>query len=65
MSDLNIYEDSRNRGLEVFLHQPEKEPEDENEKFKINLKIPLCLDRYFHFQIEFFTTKKSKFLEKE
>lgn len=67
MSDININEDSRDRGLEVLLYHPEKNPEqnDENKKFKLNLKLPLCFERYLNFQVEFFMTKKSTFLEKE
>ena len=68
MNDLNIYDDSRNRGLEVLLYQPEKIPEitqDEQRKFKFKLKIPLFFDREFHFQFESFTNKRPKLSGKE
>lgn len=63
MNEINIYEDSRNRGLEILLHHPE-ENLDNDDRFKFKIKIPI-FQWTFNFQIEFFMTKKTKFLEKE
>ena len=68
MNDLNIYDDSRNRGLEVLLYQPENdEPPKPEVKRKCELKftIPLLSNQEFHFQFETFIIKKPKFSGKE
>lgn len=63
MNELNIYDDSRNRGLEVLLYQPEKNSEitqKDQRKFKFKFKIPLFFDREFHFQFESSINKRPK-----
>ncbi len=68
MNDININNDSRNRGLEVLLHQPEKSlqiNQDEQPKFKLKLLLPLLFGREFHFQFETYINKKPKLSEKK
>ena len=66
MKDINIYDDSRNRGLEVLLYKEEekKTPQQEPKKFKLELVIPLPFNREFNFQFETFISKKPKPLGK-
>lgn len=68
MNDLNIYDDSRNRGLEVLLYQPEKiseVTENEQRKFKFKFRFPLFFNREFYLQFESFINIKPKLSEKE
>lgn len=60
MKDINIYSDSRNRGLEVLLYKKEKTLQQESKKFKLELVIPLPFNREFNFQFETFISKKPK-----
>lgn len=63
MNNLNIYDDSRNRGLEVLLYQPEKNeqnPQDENKKFKLKFSLPILFNKVLYFQFESFITNKDK-----
>jgi len=59
VKDINIYNDSRNRGLEVLLHTTEKKQQ-EPKNFKLELAIPLPFNREFNFQFETFIRKKPK-----
>ena len=66
MNELNIYDDSRNRGLEVLLYQPEKDPEiTQEEQPKFKFKIPLFFNRELHFQFDFFIKNIPKFSGKK
>lgn len=68
MNDLNIHNDSRNRGLEVLLHQLEEDSQifqDEQEKFKFKFSVPLLFNREFHFQFESFIKKIPKLSGKD
>lgn len=63
MSDLNIYDDSRNRGLEVLLYSLESEetPNIEvNRKCELNFTIPLLFNQELHFKFKTFITKVPK-----
>jgi hypothetical protein len=63
VNDLNIYDDSRNRGLEVLLYQTEKNSQinqDEQGKFKLKFTLPLPFGREYHFQFESFIIKRPK-----
>lgn len=62
MKELNIYNDTRNRGLEILLYNPEKKEEvqEEPKKFKITISL---FNREFNF--EFYMTRKSKAPEKD
>jgi hypothetical protein len=64
VKDINIHDDSRNRGLEVLLYKQEKESQQESKKFKLELMIPLPFNREFNFQFETFISKKPKSLGK-
>jgi hypothetical protein len=68
VNDLNIYDDSRNRGLEVLLHQIESD-ESPNQEMKrkcgFKFTIPILFNQEFHFQFETFIIKKPKFSGKE
>ncbi|MCJ7647234.1 MAG: hypothetical protein MUP85_01350 [Candidatus Lokiarchaeota archaeon] len=68
MNDLNIYDDSRNRGLEVLLHQIESD-ESPNQEMKrkcgVKFTIPILFNQEFHFKFETFIIKKPKFSGKE
>ena len=66
MNNLNINNDSRNRGLEVLLYQPEKNSQshqNEQSEFKLKFKVPLFFRR--EFQFEFYINKKPKLSEEK
>ena len=68
MNELNIYDDSRNRGLEVLLYQTEKNSEvaqDERRKFKLKFILPLPFGREYYFQFESFIIKRPKISGKD
>ena len=68
MNNLNINNDSRNRGLEVLLYQTEKSlqiHQNEQSEFKLKFKVPLFFRREFHFQFEFYINKKPKLSEEK
>jgi hypothetical protein len=60
VKDINIYNDSRDRGLEVLLYKEEKTLQQEPKKFKLELVIPFPFNREFNFQFETYISKKSK-----
>jgi hypothetical protein len=63
VNELNIYDDSRNRGLEVLLHQIESdELHNQEMKRKCGFKftIPILFNQEFHFQFESFIIKRPK-----
>jgi hypothetical protein len=63
VKQINIYDDTRDRGLEVLLYHKEKELKTEDNKFKLKFLIPLLFNREFNFQFEFYISHKSKLLE--
>ena len=68
MNDLNIYDDSRNRGLEVLLYKLENDEEPTpkvKRKCGIKFTIPLLFNQEFHFQFETFIIKRPIFSGKE
>jgi hypothetical protein len=63
VSDLNINDDSRDRGLEILLYKKEKNshsPQKDFKKFKLNFVIPFPFGREFNFHFEAFIIKKHK-----
>jgi len=58
---LNIYEDSRNRGLEVLLYQPDNYPKkltNDKTRFKFKFQIPFIFNKVFHFKFETYIEDK-------
>lgn len=62
MKDLNIHNDTRNRGLEILLYHPEEKEQVQEELKKFKVKISF-LKKEFNF--EFFITDKSKTPERD
>ena len=63
MNNINIHNDSRDRGLEVLLYKKEKDldkSQKELKKFKLKFVIPLPFSLEFNFQFETYIVQKHK-----
>lgn len=63
MNDLNIYNDSRNRGTEVLLYRQEKSSntiENNIKGFRLKLTIPFFFQKRFSFRFEFLVESPQK-----
>lgn len=65
---INIHDDTRNRGLEVLLYQPEKTPDpivDDKKRFRVEIVLPLFFGKKFNFNFEIYIDDKQKLSEQD